>query len=119
MVRLVSHPKLLLLVVDARYTPVKAMGSGWYRYYDAAASDNCVVCDVSSARRKTLNVDIYFAGSYGVVCSANDSKTEEKVAIKKCGNIFADLIDGKRVLRVTTTHQNCLFSLPPPTTTVA
>lgn len=38
-------------------------------------------------------------GSYGFVCSADDSVTGEKVAIKKVANVFHDLIDAKRILR--------------------
>ena len=38
-------------------------------------------------------------GSYGVVCSATDNKTGEKVAIKKISNAFEDAIDCKRMLR--------------------
>jgi mitogen-activated protein kinase 1/3 len=38
-------------------------------------------------------------GAYGVVCSAQDKKTGKKVAIKKIGNAFDDLIDAKRILR--------------------
>jgi mitogen-activated protein kinase 1/3 len=34
-------------------------------------------------------------GSYGFVCSADDSVTGEKVAIKKVANVFHDLIDAK------------------------
>uniref|UniRef100_A0A7S3JNM5 Mitogen-activated protein kinase n=1 Tax=Aureoumbra lagunensis TaxID=44058 RepID=A0A7S3JNM5_9STRA len=38
-------------------------------------------------------------GSYGVVCSADDSVTGRKVAIKKIANVFSDLVDAKRILR--------------------
>ena len=38
-------------------------------------------------------------GAYGLVCSALDARTNEKVAIKKCKEVFRDLEDGKRVLR--------------------
>lgn len=38
-------------------------------------------------------------GAYGVVISANNKKTGEKVAIKKVPNAFEDLIDAKRILR--------------------
>ena len=38
-------------------------------------------------------------GAYGVVVSAFDRKTNTKVAIKKIGNAFDDLIDAKRILR--------------------
>lgn len=38
-------------------------------------------------------------GAYGVVCSAKDLKTGEKVAIKKITNAFENLIDARRTLR--------------------
>lgn len=38
-------------------------------------------------------------GSYGIVCSAEDSVTKKKVAIKKVTDAFQDLIDAKRILR--------------------
>ena len=38
-------------------------------------------------------------GSYGFVCSADDTATGQKVAIKKVANVFHDLIDAKRILR--------------------
>jgi mitogen-activated protein kinase 1/3 len=38
-------------------------------------------------------------GAYGIVCSALNEKTKQKVAIKKIGNAFEDLIDAKRIYR--------------------
>eukprot|EP01061_Rhynchopus_euleeides_P009374 TRINITY_DN1853_c0_g2_i2.p1 TRINITY_DN1853_c0_g2~~TRINITY_DN1853_c0_g2_i2.p1 ORF type:complete len:349 (+),score=128.36 TRINITY_DN1853_c0_g2_i2:183-1229(+) len=38
-------------------------------------------------------------GAYGFVCSAIDTTTGEKVAIKKIPRIFDDVVDGKRILR--------------------
>jgi len=38
-------------------------------------------------------------GAYGVVVSAVDKKTNQKVAIKKVPRAFDDLIDAKRILR--------------------
>ncbi len=38
-------------------------------------------------------------GAYGVVWSANDIKKNRKVAIKKIGKAFEDLIDAKRIFR--------------------
>lgn len=38
-------------------------------------------------------------GAYGIVCSAVDTLTGEKVAIKKIARIFDDLVDGKRIVR--------------------
>lgn len=38
-------------------------------------------------------------GAYGVVCSAKNQVTGEKVAIKKIGNAFENLTDARRTLR--------------------
>lgn len=38
-------------------------------------------------------------GAYGIACSALNNETGEKVAIKKCRDVFRDVEDGKRVLR--------------------
>ncbi|KAG9145263.1 hypothetical protein Leryth_008210 [Lithospermum erythrorhizon] len=38
-------------------------------------------------------------GSYGVVCSAINRETNEKVAIKKINDVFGDKIDAMRTLR--------------------
>ena len=38
-------------------------------------------------------------GAYGVVCSAKNHKTGEKVAIKKITNAFENLVDARRTLR--------------------
>ena len=38
-------------------------------------------------------------GAYGVVCAAVDTKKNRKVAIKKVGKAFEDLIDAKRIYR--------------------
>eukprot|EP00191_Tetraselmis_sp_GSL018_P014497 CAMPEP_0177583704 /NCGR_PEP_ID=MMETSP0419_2-20121207/3467_1 /TAXON_ID=582737 /ORGANISM="Tetraselmis sp., Strain GSL018" /LENGTH=393 /DNA_ID=CAMNT_0019073119 /DNA_START=567 /DNA_END=1748 /DNA_ORIENTATION=- len=38
-------------------------------------------------------------GAYGVVCSAKNTETNEKVAIKKIGNAFENLTDARRTLR--------------------
>jgi len=39
------------------------------------------------------------SGSYGSVCEALDSESNEVVAIKRCKRVFEDLIDCKRILR--------------------
>merc|ERR1719229_1714566 len=39
------------------------------------------------------------SGSYGSVCEASDTETNDIVAIKRCKRIFEDLIDCKRILR--------------------
>ncbi len=38
-------------------------------------------------------------GSYGFVCAADDALTGRRVAIKKVGDTFCDLVDAKRILR--------------------
>ncbi|KAJ9441309.1 Mitogen-activated protein kinase 5 [Diplonema papillatum] len=38
-------------------------------------------------------------GAYGIVCAAVNTETNERVAIKKIGKVFDDLVDGKRILR--------------------
>lgn len=38
-------------------------------------------------------------GAYGVVCSAKNAETGEKVAIKKITNAFENLVDARRTLR--------------------
>lgn len=38
-------------------------------------------------------------GAYGVVCSAKNTESGEKVAIKKITNAFENLIDARRTLR--------------------
>ena len=38
-------------------------------------------------------------GSYGVVCSATDQQSGEKVAIKKINNVFDHVSDATRILR--------------------
>lgn len=39
------------------------------------------------------------SGAYGCVASFKDTKTGEKLAVKKITNAFDDLVDGKRILR--------------------
>jgi len=39
------------------------------------------------------------SGAYGCVASFKNSRSQEKVAVKKVSNAFHDLIDGKRILR--------------------
>lgn len=43
--------------------------------------------------------EIIGKGSYGVVCSARDAKSGEKVAIKKINNVFDHVSDATRILR--------------------
>lgn len=39
------------------------------------------------------------AGAYGLVASFENTKTSERIAIKKLTNAFEDLVDGRRILR--------------------
>eukprot|EP00930_Biecheleria_cincta_P025904 TRINITY_DN18362_c0_g1_i1.p1 TRINITY_DN18362_c0_g1~~TRINITY_DN18362_c0_g1_i1.p1 ORF type:complete len:434 (+),score=90.29 TRINITY_DN18362_c0_g1_i1:32-1303(+) len=51
--------------------------------------------------RRYRVTELIGSGSYGSVCEATDSGTDPRqvVAIKKCKNIFEDLVDCKRILR--------------------
>ncbi|XP_024545126.1 mitogen-activated protein kinase 15 isoform X2 [Selaginella moellendorffii] len=44
-------------------------------------------------------LEVIGKGSYGVVCSAIDTRTNEKVAIKKINDIFEHVSDATRILR--------------------
>eukprot|EP00939_MAST-03C_sp_MAST-3C-sp1_P002938 g2938.t1 len=50
-------------------------------------------------RKRYRNLKQIGTGSYGIVCSADDTKTGTKVAIKKVKEVFEDLVDAKRILR--------------------
>ena len=50
------------------------------------------------ANRFTIH-EIIGKGSYGVVCSATDNKTGERVAIKKITDVFEHVSDATRILR--------------------
>jgi serine/threonine protein kinase len=61
------------------------------------------------------------SGAYGVVCSAKDRVANKRVAIKKIGKTFDDLVDAKRILRELKllrhfNHENIvsLLDLVPP-----
>jgi hypothetical protein len=54
--------------------------------------------DVGEANRYTIK-EVIGKGSYGVVCSAVDNYTGEKVAIKKINNVFEHVSDATRILR--------------------
>eukprot|EP00798_Chlamydomonas_sp_ICE-L_P029100 gene29100-32311_t len=61
-------------------------------------------------------------GAYGVVCSAKNLETNEKIAIKKISNAFDNLVDAKRTLReikllMHLSHENVVQIrdiVPPP-----
>ena len=54
--------------------------------------------EYGEANRYTIK-EVIGKGSYGVVCSAVDIKTGEKVAIKKINNVFDHVSDATRILR--------------------
>lgn len=54
--------------------------------------------EYGEANRYTIK-EVIGKGSYGVVCSAVDTKTKEKVAIKKINNVFDHVSDATRILR--------------------
>lgn len=53
---------------------------------------------LGESSRYTL-MEIMGKGSYGVVCSATDNNTGEKVAIKKITDVFEHVSDATRILR--------------------
>jgi serine/threonine protein kinase len=83
--------------------------------------DNTFTIDVRYNQLKRIG-----GGSYGCVCSAVDQVTGKKVAIKKIGDTFRDLVDAKRILREIKLlrhfdgHENVVaiqdFILMPPDT---
>jgi serine/threonine protein kinase len=54
--------------------------------------------DSGEANRYTIR-EVVGKGSYGIVCSAIDNFTGEKVAIKKITNVFEHVSDATRILR--------------------
>lgn len=54
--------------------------------------------DYGDANRFKI-IEVIGKGSYGVVCSAIDTLTGEKVAIKKIHDIFEHISDAARILR--------------------
>ncbi|KAG3083566.1 hypothetical protein PC122_g10497 [Phytophthora cactorum] len=55
--------------------------------------------DVFEVRSHYANLRPVGGGSYGIVCSAEDTLRGRKVAIKKITDVFDDLTDAKRILR--------------------
>ncbi|EGZ17569.1 hypothetical protein PHYSODRAFT_503206 [Phytophthora sojae] len=55
--------------------------------------------DVFEVRSHYVNLRPVGGGSYGIVCSAEDTLRGRKVAIKKITDVFDDLTDAKRILR--------------------
>ena len=70
--------------------------------FAAESSLHCTVLqfftEYGEANRYLIK-EVIGKGSYGVVCSATDSKTGEKVAIKKINNVFDHVSDATRILR--------------------
>ena len=57
----------------------------------------CSLCSQVDVRYQ--NLAKIGSGAYGMVCSATDTVTGQEVAIKKVADVFADLVDAKRILR--------------------
>lgn len=55
--------------------------------------------DVFYIDQRYRNLKPIGGGSYGVVCSADDTATGKRTAIKKIAKVFSDLVDAKRILR--------------------
>lgn len=72
--------------------------------------------------KKYKLVKVIGRGAYGVVVSAENTETKEKVAVKKISRAFEDLVDAKRILREIKLlqhfdHENVITIvdlLPPP-----
>lgn len=94
--------------------PFSPTRSSVWQSIGAMSSSNVpqrVECDVpGKARyqiwRTTFEIDDCYQpikaigkGAYGVVCSARDTRTGDKVAIKKITNAFENLVDARRTLR--------------------
>ena len=58
---------------------------------------NSFFTEYGEANRFTIHEVI--GKGYGVVCSATDNKTGEKVAIKKITDVFEHVSDATRILR--------------------
>ncbi|KAF0902961.1 hypothetical protein E2562_022600 [Oryza meyeriana var. granulata] len=65
---------------------------------NAGSSDMDFFSEYGDANRYKIQ-EVIGKGSYGVVCSAIDQHTGDKVAIKKIHNIFEHLSDAARILR--------------------
>uniref|UniRef100_A0A6U1B509 Mitogen-activated protein kinase n=1 Tax=Rhizochromulina marina TaxID=1034831 RepID=A0A6U1B509_9STRA len=63
-------------------------------YHEVSVGQESFYVDVRYQNLKPIG-----GGSYGFVCSAEDTATGERVAIKKIRRVFNDLVDAKRILR--------------------
>ena len=60
--------------------------------------ENEFFSEFEDANRYSVH-EVIGKGSYGVVCSATDTKTDKKVAVKKITDIFEHVSDATRILR--------------------
>ena len=60
--------------------------------------ENEFFSEFEDANRYSVH-EVIGKGSYGVVCSATDTKTDTKVAVKKITDIFEHVSDATRILR--------------------
>ena len=92
----------------AGITGPENLGNGFHRY-----TVNNHPFEVRSNFKLVKSIGI---GAYGLVCSAVDETTKQKIAVKKCRNVFKELGDCTRVLRETKLlrflrHENVLSLL--------
>jgi len=64
------------------------------QYHSQRVASDTFAVDVRYVDLKPIG-----GGSYGIVCSAYDTLTGQRVAIKKITDAFQDLVDAKRILR--------------------
>eukprot|EP00193_Tetraselmis_chui_P021934 CAMPEP_0177795238 /NCGR_PEP_ID=MMETSP0491_2-20121128/26119_1 /TAXON_ID=63592 /ORGANISM="Tetraselmis chuii, Strain PLY429" /LENGTH=390 /DNA_ID=CAMNT_0019318041 /DNA_START=380 /DNA_END=1552 /DNA_ORIENTATION=- len=96
-------------------TPGQRVGSRQYNHFTVCG--NLFECPA-----KFTPINPIGKGAYGVVCSARNADTDEKVAIKKIGKAFENIVDSKRTLReikllMHLSHENIIHIhdiLPPP-----
>lgn len=88
---------------DSSSVSVGHGGSAGTNIHDHGGARRYHVFDIAGNR---FEVDVRYTnltpvggGSYGLVCSADDSVTKRRVAIKKVTNAFSDLTDAKRIMR--------------------
>lgn len=68
--------------------------------YDKSKLSQFVVCgNLFEVDQRYVPIKPIGKGAYGVVCSARNVETDEKIAIKKIGSVFENMIDAKRTLR--------------------
>eukprot|EP00191_Tetraselmis_sp_GSL018_P006474 CAMPEP_0177608022 /NCGR_PEP_ID=MMETSP0419_2-20121207/18239_1 /TAXON_ID=582737 /ORGANISM="Tetraselmis sp., Strain GSL018" /LENGTH=377 /DNA_ID=CAMNT_0019102663 /DNA_START=407 /DNA_END=1540 /DNA_ORIENTATION=- len=91
--------------------------TGGFQYNHFMVCGNLFECPSKYAPIKPIG-----KGAYGVVCSARNVETDEKIAIKKIGKAFENVVDSKRTLREIKLlqhlcHENIIQIkdiLPPP-----